>query len=190
MATAQELITVLSHRVRDPHNTAITVDQWLELLSRAQAIWNAATLRITEEATITLEPYCVVYPLASSIPSAIRIITVRTGDFILHPVDYSGLKQMRPQWLRDAANQPQQWAMLGRDLLIIHPAPLVSQTLTVTYLKHTAPLLDVNTELEVPEHEHPGLLDLTEAFASLKLRNLVELNAAAGRVKDRMGVGS
>jgi hypothetical protein len=188
MATAQELITVLSHRVRDPHNTAITVAQWLELLSRTQAIWNAATLRITTDAPITLEPYCVVYPIAALIPDAVRLITVRIGDHVLSPVDYSGLKQMNPQWLRDAAMRPEQWATLGRDLLIVHPAPLQALTLTVTYLKHTAPILDVTTELEMPEHEHPGLLDLTEAFASLKLRNLSELNAAAGRIKDRMGV--
>lgn len=187
MATAEALISVLAQRVRDPQYTATSKDQWLVLLSRAEAMWNAATLRIIAEGSITLEPHCVVYPVQPWLPDCVRIVSVRAATHTLWPVDAKTLRTSDPAWLRSVAGRPEQWSMIGRDLLIIHPAVEAATTLTVAYVQHTPVLTTLDQELVMPEHEHPGLLDIAEALAALRLRQFKLLAAAGERLKARMG---
>lgn len=186
MSTAGAEISTLSVRVRDPQLTAITEPEWLQLLSRSQAAWNAATMRTVASYTLTLEPFAPCYPINALIPDCIRILSVHDGDHELHRVRADSLKHTSPTWLRDQSTDPEEWTLLGRDLLIIYPAVDTAHTLTITYVQHTPDLAALTDELAIPEHDLPGFRDFTEAIACLKLRQLKLMEAAATRIKGRM----
>ena len=187
MATAESLISVLSMRLRDPQRTATTNDQWLSIISRAEALWNAVTMKVIVEGTLSVEPYSVVYSVNTVFPDCIRLITLRDGDHTLWPLDAKGLRNMDPAWLRNVGANPEQWSMLGRDLLLIHPAVEAARDLTVAYVQYTPILTTLQQELTMPEHEHAGILDLAEALAALRLRQFKLLMSAGERVKARVG---
>lgn len=188
--TAGSEISVLASRVRDPERTAITEAEWLDILSRAQQLWNAITRRVVSTATVTMEPLAAVFALSAVVPDCVRVLSVRDTDHELVPVAQSARRATSPTWMRDSATDPEEWSMLGRDLLVVYPAVAVSRDLTLTYVPHLAPLVTIDTALTIPDHDLPGFRDIAEAIACLKLRQMKLMEAAAGRVNDRMGAAA
>lgn len=185
--TAGAEISVLSTRVRDPSLTAITTIEWLDILSRAQQLWNAITRRVVATATVTMEPFAAVFALNAVVPDCVRVLSVRDADHELVPVSQSTRRAASPTWLRDRATDPEEWSMLGRDLLVVYPAVEQTRDLTLTYVPHLSPLASTNDALDIPDHDLAGFRDIAESIACLKLRQMKLMEAAAGRVNDRMG---
>jgi len=187
MTTAAELTVSLAERIRDPQYTAISETQWCTILSHAQSTWGALTGRIIDTDSFPTEALCPIYTVQDCIPDCIEIKVLRDGDNYLQFTPYDTLRAMDSGWLRTVGPKPEQWSLIGRDLLIVYPSCETITTLTAAYVAHPVALQPADAVVLSP-HDLPGFLDLAEALGALRMRNLKQAEGAYNRIKDRLGL--
>lgn len=179
MATAGDITSDLARRVDDPGFLGTTKPVMMDLLSRAQQLWNLARRTILGSATLTLTPNMVLYSVTDDVdPRAGRIRRVTYEERELTPTSLMGLAQQDTNWLRRTEEQPEQFATVGRDQLVIFPGLRRTDTCTVDYDKVTDDLVNDLDTIELPQDQLLGMVALGEALLGLRMRDLrrVELN--------------
>lgn len=167
--TAGELVDALLKRVRDVEGLATTRDQARLLLSHAERAVNAATGLIVETATVTLDARRTVYQLSRFRNRAVRLTTVRVNGEDLRQTTFASLGQANRRWVRQIGT-PRIWAMLGRELLAIVPAPPTAAACELNYVLSIPPMATDGSLLTLPVDRVPLVLNIAEAWCSLRHR--------------------
>ena len=175
-------------RVRDPSATAHSRALVRELLSEAQRLVNGGLRSVIDSASLTTSAGRQVYAIEAALGSALRITGVRDAGRDLVPVDWRCLDMARRDWWRRVAPQHQVFSLVGRDLLLLHPAKDADSTVTVFYVKKTAAFTAETDRTELPDGGDPALLDLVEALLLLRGRRLDALGAPMKRLATALGV--
>ena len=186
---AGTLLSVLAGRVRDPQFSSTPKDDARLLLGECQRAWNTHTGDAVVELTLTIEPHRLVYPIEPLLPTAARITAIRDASGrTIDRVPFGEIAHTSHKWFRQTGPRIEQWATIGRDLLVLHPALTAASTCTVVASALTASLTTDATATEVTDDELPSVLDLTEALLHLRMRQFDVLSAPLKRLAQRTEV--
>jgi len=180
---AGSLITTVLLRVRDPDATAHPRAFVLALLTEAQRCVNGAASQVVETATLTTAPARQCYAVEANLSNALRIVGIRDeAGRDLTRTPWSALAHGNRRWWRQLGSRPLVWSLVGRDLLVLHPATPDAQTLTVAYVKKTATLSSETSVTETTDDVNDFVLALTEVILLLKARRLDGVAGPLGRL--------
>ena len=190
MGTLQgdDLITELSRKVRDTANAGYTRVLVLDVLNRAQRSVNARLGLVHTTATFstTNSP---IYDIPTIATDIVRIIAVRDANRELDRVEWRDLVHQDRRWLRARGPTPYVWTTVGRELLLVVPAPQLATTLTTVYVQQTANMDDgAVTLLAIPDEYKPILLDVGEAILLFKAREFTAMQEAVKRAAVALGI--
>jgi len=182
MGTLQgdDLITELSRKIRDTTNVGHTRVLVLDVLNRAQRAINARLGLVHTTATFstTNSPLYDIPTIASDI---VRIVAVRDANRELDQVDWRDLVHQDYKWLRRRGPEALLFSTIGREVLVIVPAPQIATTLTAVYVQQTANMDDgAVTVLAIPDAFKPVLLDVSESVLLFKAREFANCNCNYG----------
>jgi hypothetical protein len=143
---------------------------------------NAATRYVTEDVTMTVTAHRLVYDLWDEAPNLLRLHTViHQGRDLERVEDWNQLWSLDPFWFRRVETQLEAYALVGKNLLILAPAPAEDTSVTLVYEK-SFPVLTAETDtIELPDELSPLLLALCEAIAQFRDRRLDAANAVMER---------
>lgn len=207
MATLiQPLIDELGRRTRDDKFTATSREDVRTLLSQAQQFVAIVTQSVVRERVFNLEPQRAIYEIDAISNEWLsnrdnpgqeiaKLVGVRWEDLDLHFSPWESIaKSYGPNWLREFKRRPRGWGLIGKNLLLIHPAPLnESVPVTLTYVPVTLSWSGEGEDafLELGSDYLPQLLDVAEGLIYLKRRKfeeaLVSLSRAGLGVVDGKG---
>ena len=186
MATAGDLIQRLNSRIREE---AYTHEQLLDMVSRCQQLVNASQQLILDSDTLVTVPHMQVYDLSLLIAEQIHVLSVQEGTRDLDKLtDWKELAYHDRQWFRRLGPRFETYAMMGRDILLLHPAKDVESSVTIVYNKLTTAFITDDDVVEVPEDSFPLLLNIAEALLLLRDRRLESVPYVIQRVGRELGV--
>jgi hypothetical protein len=189
---ANEAVTILLRRVRDPQGSQHSRTFVLRLLTDVQRILNALYADVVESAPIDVQPRVMHLPLSATLPSAIRLVGIRSGGRDLTQLDdWRQLALLSRQWFRTLSTQHQVWAPVGRDAFVVWPGVDEVRTLEGVYVKLTNELdLLPDSALEIDNGYWPVLFDLCEACLLIRGRQFDPLLAVQARLKTSIAAKS
>lgn len=119
-----------------------------------------------------------IYDIRSYIPRVGRILAVRDGDRDLDfMLDWRELWYSGRRWFRRIDSQPNAFALIGHDLLVVHPAKEENSTVTVIHAKMTDQFVNPSDVVEVDDDDVPHVLDIAEAILLLRERRMEPLQS-------------
>ena len=182
------LIDELARRLRDTGNFGYPRATILSVLNVAQRSVNARLGLVMASTTVTTVN-TPLYSIPAIATDIVRIIEIRDNDRTLVRVPYEHLTYQDPTWLRRYGAQAEVFSSVGRDLLIIIPTPVVSSSLTVTYVKQPADLADAATPAwDLPDEHRSLVVDLTEAVLLFRGREFENMQAVLERIAPALGI--
>lgn len=187
----QPLIDELGRRTRDPQFTATSREDVRTLLSQAQQFVAIVTQSVIREEVFNLEPQRAIYEIDAISNEFLsnrddpegkqeiaKIVGVRWEDLDLNFSPWEAIaKAYGPNWLREFKRRPRGWGLIGKNLLLIHPAPLnESVPVTLTYVPVTKGWTNEREVdvLELGSDYLPQLMDVAEGLIYLKRRKFEE----------------
>lgn len=190
--TAQHVTDQLLRRVRDPQGTAHSREFVRDIVSRAELIVNIATRAVTESASFPLRVHQQLYgPLSVIVPRAAKIIGVHDRSREVTEVAWNDIHHYDGAWFRRLGPEPQMWALVGRDMLLVHPGLEYDYPVQLIYSLVPDPLVTEIQEMLLPEQFTPLILDIAEVILLTKQRTLegqaVTWQATFNRAFDRYG---
>jgi hypothetical protein len=190
MGTLQgdNLITELSRKVRDTANAGYTRVLVLDVLNRAQRSINArlGLVHSTAAFTTTNSP---IYDIPTIAADVVRVIAVRDNNRELDQVMWHDLVHQDRKWYRLRGPRALAFSTIGRELLVVIPAPQIATSLTAVYVQQTANMDDgAVTPLAIPDEYKPILLDLGEAILMFKAREFKSMEEALKRAAVALGI--
>jgi hypothetical protein len=188
--TASQATSDALRRIRDPGGIANDRTFVRDLISRCQVAVNSMIHSIMGVATLTTMAQKQFYRFSADVPTIVAPHFIRdTDDRDLYPSSLAELNATSPSWHRRLATRHEAFAMIGNDLLILHPAKEVDSTVTVIGPAVTTALTTEATTFEVHEHDVATVLDLAELMLLLRARRYDTLKPLitkfASRVKER-----
>jgi len=187
---ASALIDTILQRVRDSGGTAHTRAFTLDLLSRVQTVLNNGLGVVTATASFATVAFRTIYPLASNISAASRIITINDDGRELDWLpNWRDLKNIDVSWSRRLGSQFKLWTPIGRDLFILYPHLQAASTVNVTYITNTTALSLESTTTDLPDQYSPLLEDLVVAIIRAKGR-YADLEPTLDELKVRLGIST
>jgi hypothetical protein len=190
MGTLQgdNLITELSRKVRDTANAGYTRVLVLDVLNRAQRAINARLGLVHSTATFTTTN-SPIYDIPTIASDVVRVIAVRDSNRELDKVEWRDLVHQDRKWFRLRGPQALAFSTIGRELLVVIPAPQIATSLTAVYVQQTANMDDgAVTLLAIPDEYKPILLDLGEAILMFKAREFKSMEEAMKRAAVALGI--
>lgn len=184
--TAAEAIQKLNLRIR---GEAHTEQFLLDLLGRSQQIVNGVSQTILEEITLETAPYQQIYDLPSRIPRLFEVLSVRdeSGD-LDKIVNWKELAYRDRRWFRRVGNNFESYTVMGRDVLVIHPAKIEVSAVTVVYVRLTD-LFETNADdLELPDDLVPTVVDIAEIICLMRERRFDSVPMLVKRLAGQLGV--
>ncbi len=180
------LVDQVLQRVRDEHATGTSRPLVRDLLTHCQRLINAKLGLVIESIEYeTVAKQCV-YPLASVVPRALRIVGVQQGNRDLVEVKWQEFWYLHRAWLRDTGQRLENFALVGRDMLILYPAQPEPRTVTLRCAVTTAPLTSDDTPVEAPIEFHPLLVDLATVVGLVRQRTYLTLPELTESIKSRL----
>lgn len=186
---AGPLVDAALARARDPEGLATSRTDTLAFLTHAERFANAITNTVVVVESLTLDPQRLIYPVTALFPACIRVQSVRDGTVDLDYLAWRQLVQFDRKWTRRVADRPQAWSVIGRDLLVIYPAPSAARTVNVVYTKLTAALTQDASPLDTPDASLPAVIDLVELLLDLKQREFGTFRSTLVRFLQRTRLG-
>lgn len=182
-----EKVSELLIRVRDPQGSATSRTLTIDILSQCQRLVNMQTGLVTDSATMTLNGRKLFYnEMSTVLPEHARIIGVRYQGSNLERTTVAELRALDSSWFRRIANRPEAYAMIGREILVIHPGIEQADTVTVDYVKLLDNLTREDDSFELADQDVPDVLDLAEVIVLLKQRDVQLSLAALGQLAPRL----
>lgn len=192
---AGQLVDQLLRRVRDPGAIGTSREYVRSFLTHAQRIVNLASPGAMQVAEMPTHKGRVIYdwpalPLTRNenrVESweVARIDAIRDAQGVdLVRVDWRSYARVDRHWIKKVRDRPRFWSRLGRDLLVIWPAPAIDDHVTLVYVQQTADLTSDDMPTEVRDDRIPAILALGEVFI-LTHRRLYAAAQTATRRLDR-----
>lgn len=174
MMEAGELVQKVDERIRGQAHTS---DFILRLISKVQQIVNAGTGLVRETTTLQTRRYMQMYDVRDDLPNQVSMRAVRdNGTYDTeHMLSWKELMFRNRRWFRRISSRFESFAMLGTDLLLIHPGKAQDDVATVVYTKLTVPLAVLSDAIELPVERTALVVDIVEALLLLRERRMESL---------------
>jgi hypothetical protein len=181
--TAQELTDDLLRRVRDAGGGMHSRTFARSILSKVQQSVNAKYRNALEFTFLTTEKLRQIYSISVSLPSALFVDAVRVPGFDTEGgrdipfTRWRELSQGDPQWFRRQGDRIEVFSLIGRDLLVLHPALPVATTVNVLYTRITTAWTSETDVTEIDDDLVPEMMRLSEAVLLTVGRRLEQVKA-------------
>lgn len=185
-----QMSTQVATRVRDPQFLGTSQANTILLLSFAQQVVNGILGDVVSSQGLTLAPRTVIYSISGSLPSCVKVLSVRdASNRDIAPlyegvVDLANIDLRWPVAVSD--DGPYSYGAIGRDVLAFHPGVPTATPVTVYYSELTPTLATGQDTTVVPDEDDHAVLDLTELLLLLKNRDLQPVEDALKRFAGRM----
>lgn len=189
MQNVGALTSQVSERARDVNQTGTTQPNVISLFSFCQQVVNGILAHVTESAPLILTPRQNIYPIFANFPTSVRVLQVRdaSGRDLVPFDDFAALRQVATNWPSAVSDTPRDYALCGRDLLIIYPGVAASPpTLTVISAMLTTPLTLSTDTTQVTNDDDDAVMDLCEVLLLLKARDKPDCQKIIERFKTRI----
>lgn len=189
--TVGPLVDMLLWRLRDAKAQGSTRDLVRQFLAHAEGLAAIAFGAYVEAFPLTLSPARCLYSLRD-LPEGTRIhrvVAVREDNRDVHrapALDAYTAYSMR--WFRATGPRTEAWTPLGKDLLVLWPAPSAARSIEIRAIA-TPRLLEVGdtwsdlATLTLDPRWTPAVLDIAEMLLLLRYRRLDALAAPIERLK-------
>lgn len=184
---AGELVDRVLQRVRDEHATGNSREFVRRVLTHCQRLLNAKLGLVIASVEFPTVAYQQVYPIASLAASALRVVGVQQANRDLVEVKWQEFGYVRRQWPRDVGSRLENFALIGRDLLVLYPSQTANASVTLRCAALTADLAADLTDVQVPDEFHPLLTDLASAVVLTKMRTYLTLDELSKSIEGRLG---
>jgi hypothetical protein len=134
----------------------------LRILSECQRCLNYQVAAVLDEVLITTVPGQVFYPIEANAPTIQRILSIKDGTRDLDEVPWKSLVELDVEVLNEVEAQHSRYALVGRDLVVIHPQTNLANTLTLVGVKVCVALTTETQVLELRDDFVPRLLAYVE----------------------------
>lgn len=183
---AGTLRSILQARVRDPVPLANTEAQYRQILSECQRLVNAAGRLVLEATPFELTPRQPLYQVQTNFPRCVRIEFIRDVDNRdLDRVDFPSICNYSRTWPSDLGDTPRSYTFIGRDTLLVYPAPRdAGITITVYYTKLLTELVDDTINTDLRDDDLLPVVNLAEIIFLAKLRKFVDVPALVKQFTD------
>lgn len=191
MATNVGILSAeVADRVRDPSYMGTSQANVILLLSFAQQVINGIVEDVVVTSGLVLQPRTVIYALSGFLPNCVHLLAMRDASGRdLDPL-YGGAGEIANidlRWPVAVSDVPRSFAVIGRDLVAIHPGVNnQSNTLTAVYSQLTSALATTSDTTVLQNESDDALLDLTEILLLLKNRDLSPVKNAMARMATRL----
>lgn len=175
--TAQELTDDLLRRVRDAGGGMHSRTFTRSIISKVQQMVNAKYRNVLASTTLTVEKLRQIYSISTSLPTAVFVDAVRDGTRDVSYTRWRELSYSDPQWFRRQGSRIETFSLVGRDLLVLHPALPVASSVTVVFTKLTSVLTAESTLTEVNDDLIPEIMQLSEAVLLMVGRRLEQVKS-------------
>ena len=159
------LVTELALRVRDTGSASLTRAQVRRALAYGVGFAATAFQDHLESFTLTTERQRLLYALSETSERILRVdrVEVDGRDVPRSETGVLGMTQS-PHWFRDLADRFESFAMIGKRVLILHPA--IDRVISVTlYCKSFPALVTADTEtVAIADDLVPFALDIAETL--------------------------
>jgi len=189
MAVAvNDLVTLVSRRLRDPSNVRHSAALVRKVLSHCQRALNRfkadnlATTTLTTTAGRTLYKWTEVH--ATDVQ---RIVACRQDERDLHEVDWREVVHVDERWLRRTGPRHEVFATVGSDLLILYPAVGYATSVDVIYCDAPADMA-AGGNIELSDDLAPLLADMAEAVLSVKNKQFDTTEALLQRLTTKLAL--
>jgi len=179
--TGATLIDALSRRLRDTSNTAHSRDLLKRILTHSQRAINLAQQAKKASVSFTPDPGRTIYTrteVAANVGRILRIIADRTLPEVRWPM----LQDTDRHWYRAIGGRHVQWARIGGNLFVLHPALWEPEAVTVIYVTVPADVIDGATNVDLPDELLPMVMDLAEGIMLAKARITHAMDAPLTRL--------
>lgn len=183
--TATSMTDEVLARVRDANGLMHTASFVRDRLTDAQRYLNGILGISVNVTAMSLNPGQNVYKLSSSLPLAIRVLGIRGSSSTRELAKLPSIDSLLiygPRWMRQMAPYLESWTTVGRDVLVVYPAPKESVTIDVYYVNLCAAFTSGATVSEFSAEQCGLIVTLTEALLLLRQRDL----ESAGRAMERL----
>lgn len=186
--TAGNLTSELLIRVRDPQGSIRNRVFARDILDRCQKIINASQALVIASQSFALEQSRLVYDVSGTITDLVEVRAVRWQDRDLDETTLTELKGYSRTWFRDTADDPLAFARVGRDLLIIYPAPNAVINVDVIYTKLTTDFTAESIAIELSADNVDIMLDLAEIILLMQQRAFTPVADSIRRIGARLRI--
>lgn len=189
--TAGDLTTEVLARVRDVGGVMHTASFVRSRLSDAQRCLNALLGFVVASSIMTFSRQQNFYLVSTSLPSAIRVLSLRGGGTIRDIGRLPSLESLLiygPTWPQKIGDYVESWTTVGRDILVCYPTLLSNGALGVYYHKLTNALTSTSTNMEFAPDQDGVVVTLTEAILLLRQRDLTACSRALERLRSDLSV--
>lgn len=178
MTTANNLMDLARTRLRGQSHTPDDLRVLADYAQKAVVLGTRAV--VVEEAFQTYANQQL-YSVTELVPSLGIMVALRDGDRDILEYNWRQLAFTDRAWVRKVGPRQEVYAMIGRDLLVIHPALAEDRELTIHYVKHAGTLTADEVVLDEPDELLPATADLLEALCLLRDRRFAEVQGALKR---------
>lgn len=180
------LVQRLNERVR---GEAHTEEFMLQVVSKAQQVVNAASRIVLATTDFPTAAYTQVYWTQPLLPDLVWLLAVRETVYDTERLmNWKELFYRDRRWSRRVGDGFDMFAMVGRDLMILHPGKVDDGTATAVYVKLTAPLTSALTDIDLPDERTMVVVDIAELLLLLRERRLESFTPLVQRVAREVGV--
>ncbi|KKN44727.1 hypothetical protein LCGC14_0690060 [marine sediment metagenome] len=169
--TAGVIVTEILRRVRDEAGAGHSRSFALDIISHAQRIINRFTGSVTTTGTLTLRPKKLIYDLTGIFTDALIVTEAAYRGEELVKTNFQFLKNVDISWPRSIQGEPQVFAQIGLDLLLIYPVLVDPATVTLTYIKDLGLIPGEDQDMSLPDHAVPLVSDLSTAVLLIRQRD-------------------
>ena len=132
--TAGVIVTEVLRRVRDEAGAGHSRSFALDIISHAQRIINRFIGSVTTTGTLTLQPKKLIYDLTGTFTDALVVTEASYRGEELIKTNFKFLTNVDITWPRTIKGEPEVFAQIGLDLLLIYPVPVDPDVVNLTYI--------------------------------------------------------
>lgn len=183
-----ELQQQLALRIRgETSGATYSTELGRRILSLGQQVLSIGSKLVITSGTLPVEKQRQIFPIRDYLADVGQVLAVRDGnrdlDFM---TNWRELLYSDRSWFRRIGPKHKSFALVGHDLIIVHPARPINTTLTVVYSKLTTEFTSEGDTVELPDDDTPKLLELAEALLLLRERRLDSISAVVSRLVNEL----
>jgi len=169
--TAGVIVTEVLRRVRDEAGAGHSRSFTLDIISHAQRIINRFTGSVTTTGTLTLQPKKLIYDLTGTFTDALVVTEASYRGEELIKTNFQFLTNVDITWPRTIKGEPEVFAQIGLDLLLIYPVPVDPAVVTLTYIRDIGLIPGEDQDMSLPDHAIQLVSDLATAVLLIRQRD-------------------
>lgn len=186
MPQAGLVVDVVLNRVRDAGASGASRALVLSILSETQRIANLLGRYVIQTTTLNTVANKQVYRISSELSGAARVLNVTEGGRDLSEVRWQSLFALDRNWRKTTNSRFELWAVVGRELLIVHPAKTTASSVDVSHVKLLDPLTSETQATELDDEELVEAIEFAVILLLLRQRTFAPIGPTIENLTRRL----